>query len=244
VKRRSLFATLAAMTASLALAGTMLAASPFTNGSFENGTYTDNGNPPLYIGFQTLGAGASNLTGWDIGGAGVDWISTYWNAEAGSYSLDMNSTAAGSISQTFDTVAGATYFVGFWLSGNPACGAGTKTLTVAATGGASTPYPYPVTTNLTPSDLPFQITYVDKGYTFTASGPSTTLTFTGDSSGPCGPVLDNVSVTPVASTGASCKNGGWGTNTYVDSTGNTLTFKNQGACVSHFATSGAVPIGS
>jgi choice-of-anchor C domain-containing protein len=233
------------MVASLALAASALAAGAFQNGSFENlnGTYVDNGNPPLYIGFQTLGTGSMAIPGWTVGGAGIDWISTYWNAELGSYSIDLNATSAGSISQTFDTVAGATYFVGFWLSGNPVCGSGTKTLYVD-TGGASTPYPYQVTTTYTLTDVPpFAITYVDRGYTFTASGTSTTLTFTGDpSAGACGPVLDNVSVTRVATTGASCKDGGWAT--MVDINGNPLTFKNQGACVSHFATSGAVPIGS
>ena len=116
-------------------------------------------------------------------------------------------TSAGSISQTFDTIAGATYFVGFWLAGNPACGAGTKTLTVQATGGSSASYSYDVTTDYT-STYPFTITYQDEGYTFTASGTSTTLTFTSTTSGACGPVLDNVSVTQVATTGASCRSRG------------------------------------
>jgi choice-of-anchor C domain-containing protein len=228
-----------AVVASVALAGSALAAD-FSNGSFETGSFVNGGS-----GFETLSAGSNALAPWTVGLGGVDWISTYWNAEAGSYSLDMNATSAGSISQTFDTVAGATYSVGFWLSGNPACGAGTKTLTVQATGGSSASYSYDVTTNLNSSQSPFTITYQHEGYTFTASGTSTTLTFTGDpSAGACGPVLDNVSVTAAATTGASCKDGGWATNTYVDADGAVLTFKNQGQCVSYFATRGAVPIGS
>jgi choice-of-anchor C domain-containing protein len=238
VKRRSLFATLGAMTASLALAGTMLAAGPFTNGSFENGTYADGGS-----GFQTLSAGASNITGWDIGDGGIDWIGSLWTAQDPSKSIDMNATSAGSISQTFDTTAGATYFVSFWLAGNPtinpACTTGPKTLDVIATGGTTSSYSFDTTlTSYT------AMGWLAKGYTFTASGTSTTLAFTSTTTGACGPALDNVGVTQVASTGASCKNGGWATNVYVDSNGNVLTFKNQGACVSHFATSGAVPIGS
>ena len=56
--------------------------------------------------------------------------------------------------------------------------------------------------------------------------------------------IDNVIVTQVATTGASCKDGGWATNNYIDGSGNAVTFKNQGQCVSYFATSGAVPIGN
>jgi choice-of-anchor C domain-containing protein len=226
-----------AVVASLALAGSALAAG-FSNGSFETGSFVNGGS-----GFDTLSPGSTAITGWTVGGGGVDWISTYWNAEQGSFSLDMNATSAGSISQTFDTVAGATYSVSFWVSANPMCGAGTKTLTVStdATGSTAGSYPAAVTTAGDVSAM----TWAKAGYTFTASGTSTTLTFTGDATaGACGPALDNVTVTPVSAIGASCKDGGWATNTYVDGSGNTLTFKNQGQCVSYFATSGAVPIGN
>ena len=88
--------------------------------------------------------------------------------------------------------------------------------------------------------------WVDMGYTFTASGSSTTLTFASTTAGTsyAGPALDNVTVTAIATTGASCKNGGWETNHYLDANNNPITFTNQGQCVSHFATSGAVPIGN
>ena len=240
MKRRSMVGAALAVVASVALAGSALAAG-FTNGSFENAGFADQGG-----GVDTLVAGSTALSPWTVGGGGVDWISTYWNAEEGSYSLDMNAATAGSVSQTFGTVAGATYFVGFWLSGNPACGSGTKTLTVQATGGSSASYSYDVTTNYNSSQYPFTITYKDQGYTFTASGTSTTLTFTGDpNAGYCGPVLDNVSVTQTIATGAQCKDGGWSTLQMWDSSTDTwISFRNQGQCVSYFATSGAVPIGS
>lgn len=239
MRKRSILGAAIAVVASVALSGTVLAAS-FTNGSFENttNTFVNAGQ-----GFMTLPAASTTIPGWTVGGNGVDWISTYWNAEAGSYSLDMNSTAAGSISQTFDTVAGATYTVGFWQSGNPACGAGTKTLTVQATGGTVGTYSYDVTSHLTPSGYPFTISWTHEEYTFTASGTSTTLTFTSTTTGACGPALDNVTLSQASTTGASCKDGGWKSNTYVDSQGNALSFKNQGACVSYFATHGQVPIG-
>ncbi len=82
-------------------------------------------------------------------------------------------------------------------------------------------------------------------YTFTASSSATTLTFAADTAntGPCGPALADVTVTPLASpTGAQCKDGGW--QSMVDPSNNYQPFKNQGDCVSYYAVSGATPIGS
>lgn len=49
-----------------------------------------------------------------------------------------------------------------------------------------------------------------------------------------GPALDNIAVIETAPTGANCKKGGW--QTMLDTSGN--MFKNQGDCVSFFATDG------
>lgn len=88
-----------------------------TNGSFEFGT-----NPGS---FSTLGAGNTSITGWTIGGAGVDYIGSYWNASDGSRSIDLNGSNAlngvgnGSISQSnINVIAGRTYRLSFDLSGN------------------------------------------------------------------------------------------------------------------------------
>ena len=244
MKRRPLVGTVLALVASFALVSTVLAAS-FTNGSFEN---TDGTYAGVSLGFEP---NATNIPGWTTGATGtVDWIYNYWPAEQGSYSLDLNGsnnstgTYAGSVSQTFDTVAGQEYFVSFWMSGNPyPNGPTTKTMTVQATGGAVQSYSYDILANgTTLTDMH----WVDMGYTFTASGSSTTLTFASTTAGTsyAGPALDNVTVTAIATTGASCKNGGWETNTYLDANNNPITFSNQGQCVSYFATSGAVPIGN
>ena len=53
------------------------------------------------------------------------------------------------------------------------------------------------------------------------------------------PRLDDVSVTETVATGANCKDDGW--RTMVDRRHH---FKNQGACVSFYAKSGATPIGN
>lgn len=51
----------------------------------------------------------------------------------------------------------------------------------------------------------------------------------------------NLSVAPVASSGAQCKNGGW---QVLVKPSTFASFMNQGQCVSYFAKSGATPIGS
>jgi choice-of-anchor C domain-containing protein len=203
------------------------------NGSFESGNYVDGGS-----GFDTLPAGSTDMTGWTVTAGSVDWIGTYWNAQDGSQSLDMNGTGPGSIAQTLSTVSGDSYFVQFELAGNPAGGPSVKTLDVSV-GGLPTTYTF---TNSSTTTL-VSMGWIPEGYNFTATSSSTTLTFSGDSSNltDFGPALDNVSVTQIVASGAQCKNGGWqiGTN---PSTG--LPYKNQGQCVSYFATSGATPIGS
>ena len=55
--------------------------------------------------------------------------------------------------------------------------------------------------------------------------------------GPYGPALDNVVVTETVPTKDDCKHGGW--RTMIDGAGN--HFKNQGDCVSYFATKGKNP---
>ena len=77
--------------------------------------------------------------------------------------------------------------------------------------------------------------WTPKGYSFVAKGSSTTITFTNTTAlSPFGPALDDIVVTETAVTGAKCKNSGW--KTMLDSVGN--TFKNQGDCVSFYATEG------
>jgi hypothetical protein len=60
------------------------------------------------------------------------------------------------------------------------------------------------------------------------------LTFTSTTAGAFGPALDNVVVTEVVPTKNDCKDGGW--VSMIDNQGN--SFKNQGDCVSYFATGG------
>jgi choice-of-anchor C domain-containing protein len=228
--RRSLAATALGVTAAIALCGAALAFSPPVNGSFETGTYTDNG-----AGFDTLPAASTAITGWTVGGSGIDWIGTLWTAADGTRSLDLNATAAGSISQSFATTIGNTYVVTFALSGNPQGDLGVKSLTVSATGGPTTAYTFNTSTA---GNSVTNMKWASQSYTFVATSASTVLTFTSTTAGAYGPALDNVVVAekmaPRRTMMAACKHGGWKTMT----DGHGHHFKNQGDCVSFYATGG------
>jgi len=111
-----------------------------------------------------------------------------------------------------------------------------KTLIVSATGAAPASYSFTNTGATTLTDMGWQ----QMAYSFAATGSSTTLTF---AAGPantssCGPALDDVTTTESVVGGAQCKGGGWQTMRNADGD----LFKNQGDCVSFYATSGATPI--
>jgi choice-of-anchor C domain-containing protein len=224
MKRRPIVGTASAVVASIVLAGSALAAfAGVANGSFEDGTYGGGA-------FQVLNAGSTDLTGWAITAGSVDWIDTYWAAQDGSKSLDMSGSSAGAINQTLATTTGATYFVSFYLSGNPADAPAAKTMIVDASGAAPQNFVFDTGTGNTVSDMKWSL----QGYSFVAASSSTVLTFTSTTAGLIGPALDNVVVTETLPTGANCKGGGW--ETMFDTSGN--MFRNQGDCVSYYATGG------
>jgi len=225
VKRRATLGVALGFVAAIAFAGSTHAAfTGLINGSFEDGPFADNG-----MGFQQLDAPNTDIDGWEVGGTSVDWVGPYWPAQEGSMSIDLSGADAGSVSQTFDTTIGNTYTVTFALSGNPDGTPAVKTLEVSATGGTTGLYAHDVTgTDLT------TMAFTTEEYSFLATSASTTLTFLSTTEGPFGPVLDNVVVTESVPVKDDCKNGGW--QSMIDNAGN--SFKNQGDCVSYFATKG------
>jgi choice-of-anchor C domain-containing protein len=218
-----------AVVALVALSGSVMAAGPvFQNGSFENGNYV-----PTYEGqdYERLANGSTAITGWTVTKGNVDWTASgIWQAADGTKSVDLDGAeeTAGAISQTFETHLNGTYVVTFAMSGNPGNPAvsPSKTMTVDAAGTA-TPYIYDTTGN----DFA-HMNYVTKTFSFTATGPTTTLTFTSTTASGWGPVIDNIVITETNANGPSCKNSGWKTMTDRFST----PFKNQGDCVSYYAT--------
>jgi choice-of-anchor C domain-containing protein len=217
-------ATAAGLT--LSLVGISAAAGPtIVNGSFESGT-----GPGL---FTPLTAGDSaSITGWTVSSGTVDYVGTYWQAADGVRSLDLSGSGAGAVRQTFATTVGTSYRVTFKMSGNPVGGAGTKTMT-ADTGGTPIAFSYEVGA-VNPPTLA-DMKWVKKSFLFTAVAVTTTLTFTSTTSGVYGPALDNVRVELAAIKAFSdCNKGGW--RQLRDGQGH--MFKNQGDCVSYFASNG------
>ena len=211
--------------AAIAFAGSAHAFTGASNGSFETGTYVDNGS-----GFQQLDAPNASMDGWSVDSGSVDWVGTYWTAPDGAMSVDLSGADAGTLSQTIDTTIGNTYTVAFLLSGNPAGGVPLlTTLEVSATGGTTGMYSH----DTTGSDLTTMV-WTPETYEFLATSASTTITFASTTAGPFGPAIDNVVVTETVPTKDECKNGGWAS--MIDNAGN--SFKNQGDCVSYFATKG------
>jgi choice-of-anchor C domain-containing protein len=230
-KRRSLLGMTGAVVALVAFSGSAMAATLFTNGGFEAGDYVQDSTG---YGYMTIDAGSTQpIDGWSVSGGEIDWIGKYWTASEGSKSIDLNGLEAGQISKSFATTANKSYVVSFKLAGNPdnadnEFGApAVKTMTVEATGNTALPYSFNALGKSHDA-----MGWTDAAYSFVAKGSSTTITFKSTTPGVSGPAIDNVAVTETAGPGASCKNGGW--KTMTDSA--VAPFKNQGDCVSYYAT--------
>jgi choice-of-anchor C domain-containing protein len=150
-----------------------------TNGDFEAAAITG--------GFTTLPGGSPTLTGWTVGGAGVDLIHNYWQAASGTQSLDLSALSAGSVSQTVPTMVGASYSLFFHMAGNPAGGNALKEMIVAITGQSDNTQQFNVT-GLSQTNMGWS----QRSLSFVAAAPNTTITFTSSTNNPFGPALDNV----------------------------------------------------
>jgi choice-of-anchor C domain-containing protein len=184
---KSKFLAVAAFAVGLGLSGAH--ADLVINGSFEAGTDPNVGNGGL--GFITLTApDATSLPGWTVTGGSVDYIGSYWQAGAGSRSLDMSGNVAGTIaSQTLSTTAGVLYLGSFMIAGNTDGGPAVKTLGFSIDGVAQ-----PVVTFDSTGDSRTNMGWTTEAFSFIGTG-SDTIQFESLTATPFGPALDNVSVT-------------------------------------------------
>jgi len=179
------------MIAIVCLAVTPASAALFQNGSFENGS-----NPPV-SGFSTLAGGSTDITGWTVGGSGVDWVGSYWNASQGARSIDLSSTSIGWISQSFSTTPNTAYRLSFDMAGNPEGGSGVSKIknmlvTVGGNNGAFETFSFDTTGKTTTS-----MGWANHSFVFTALSGQTTLTFMSLEPSAYGPAIDNVNVATV-----------------------------------------------
>lgn len=155
------------------------------NGSFETQS------PKFIGGYTTLGTTSTDLTGWTIDSGNIDLINTYWNAQDGNYSVDMDGGVAGTISQTVTgLVSGAFYQVSFWLAGNPDTRYD-KTISAGTDEGSS------AFTFLQAGHFAGSMGWQLFSFNFQAASTSTKLTFASLTPEAWGPALDNVSITTV-----------------------------------------------
>jgi choice-of-anchor C domain-containing protein len=161
-----------------------LGQSQLDNGGFENAAVNPGGS------YSSLGPDDKQITGWIVGGNGIDYIGTYWKPSEGSRSIDLSLTDNGTISTTLNTVPGTTYQLYFDMAGNPDGGPDEKALRVWI----DDKY----------RDFTFNIKgktrenmgWVPKTLEFTATTSSTLLKFEGMTNTAWGPAIDNVIVTP------------------------------------------------
>ena len=179
-----------ALLAGLSLAGSAAAQNIVSNGGFEL--------PVVPGSLVTYWSG--NMSGWTLGGGGIDLIGAAWRAAAGNQSLDLNSASAGSVYQMLSTVTNQTYRLRFALAGNPG-GYAPKQMEVRWGGVAVTNVTFPWSATSSGTNMG----WVYHSLVVTATGPNTRLDFvslTGAMPGSMGtlafygPALDDVSVVP------------------------------------------------
>lgn len=145
-----------------------------------------------YLGaYIDVTANVPDIPDWTVTAGSVDWIGTYWQAPPpGGQSVDLDGNSPGAISQDIITHPGQTYWLSFWLAGNPDGGDATKKLEVTV-GGASHIFAFD-TFGKSKADMG----WTPLGISFTATGGSTTIAFaSGDGNGsPYGPVIGDVEV--------------------------------------------------
>lgn len=186
----ALFATVLAASATLAHASPELV----VNGGFEIGT--PGGNPyDAAVNSQRVSVGDPAIAGWSVINAEIAWIGANnpysITAASGDNFLDLTGwfTQGGGVQQVLATTAGQTYTVQFDLGNSNLYNYGTQnSMRVQAAGLDTTVYG-------TVADQ--QNAWMHETLSFTATGSSTTLTFTqGQAYYYVG--LDNVSVTATA----------------------------------------------
>ena len=174
-----------------------------TNGSFELGTFTDQGQDT-----ETFTAGSTVMTGWTTTGNFVSWIGPTnpfgLSAQDGSYFLDLTGYQAGGpfggVTQTIATTPGKQYALSFYLGSYTAVWGGPPVSITALAGGTTGVF--------TNGSATSSSTWTLEDLAFTATSTSTAISLIGDA-GVNYIGLDNVAVQCV-NTGGCAGGGGTG----------------------------------
>jgi len=156
--------------------------------------FNDGFDPYEGLGPYTTVNNGGTIGPWTVGGAGVDWIGSYWQAAGGTGSVDMSAMDAGALSTTLNTIAGQVYVLTFYLSGNPDGAPSQKQLQVQVADLNQV-----VSFDTTGHGLN-SMGWTKESFMFTAQG-NDVLQFTSLASTPYGPALDQVTVGSVPEPG-------------------------------------------
>lgn len=128
----------------------------------------------LTINNPSFESALNSTSDWRVSTGNIDRVSG-WQAGDGSYSIDMNGSQQGGITQTLNTIQGASYTIAFMLAKNhDSLGTiSSATVRVSAGSNAGQDYTFSETTTYNPSNLNWRW----EVFTFTANGPTTDLTF-------------------------------------------------------------------
>jgi choice-of-anchor C domain-containing protein len=163
-----------------------------SNGSFENSSISPGS-------FATLSPFSTAVTDWTVWSGSIDYVGSYWTAEDGARSIDLNGGQAGSITTAFSTTPGEQYRVDFFMAGNPAGSPSLKTLDLRA-------YYNGLNFFIDHQEFSFDTTgkslaamgWEPHAFYFAAPSDNATLLFGSLVSGAYGPAIDNVTVTQVS----------------------------------------------
>ena len=162
----------------LALAGAATATPLVADGTFAEGATAGS--------YTTVNSGGA-IGAWTVTGGSVDLIGSYWQQPTGSFSIDLDGNAPGTISQNL-SLAGGNYQLGFWLAGNPDGGSATKSVEVTV-GGSDQTFTFTTTGHNTGN-----MGYTYETLDFSTPG-ATALTFKSlDASGPYGAAIGDISI--------------------------------------------------
>jgi len=161
-------------------------AATILNGSFEDGA-----NKPPAGSFAGKGSGNTDITGWTIGGSGIDWVgNSYWEAADGQLSIDLSAGAAGSLSQSvLGLEIGKLYRISFSLAGNVDGGPTLKQMN-ALIDGNSFGFSFDTTGKSRPTGMGWE----QRNFDFIYAGNDPILTFANPINTAYGPAIDDVSI--------------------------------------------------
>jgi len=160
--------------------------------------------------FETYQAGSMAIGGWTVNTVNIDWVKdSVWNASDGHYSIDMNGTnlpngtpsSPGGLQTVIPTTLGSTYRVTFDVAGFVSAGNTSNPKTMDVTADGTTQSFSLTTSNIYPGALvvPLALNWTTMSFEFTASGPSSVVSFLSTVSNGDGSamLLDNVVIEAV-----------------------------------------------